>query len=39
VSKKLKNWIKTILKPQTKGALHKALGVATDKKIPEKKLD
>ena len=39
MSKKLKNWIKTILKPQTKGALHKALGVAQDKKIPEKKLE
>lgn len=39
MSKKLKNWIKTILKPQTKGALHKTLGVATDKKIPEKKLE
>lgn len=39
MSKKLKNWIKTILKPQTKGALHKSLGVAQDKKIPEKKLE
>ena len=32
-----KEWIKSATK--NKGALHKALGVASDKKISEKKLD
>jgi hypothetical protein len=32
-----KNWIEKATK--NKGALHKALGVASDKKTPEKKLD
>jgi hypothetical protein len=32
-----KDWIKDATK--NKGALHKALGVPADKKIPEKKLD
>lgn len=32
-----KNWIEKATK--NKGALHKALGVPSDKKIPEKKLD
>lgn len=32
-----KNWIADATK--NKGALHKALGVSTDKKIPDKKLD
>lgn len=37
--KKPKQWIQSAVNPETKGALHKALGVATDKKIPEKKLE
>jgi hypothetical protein len=37
--KKPKQWIQSALNPQTKGALYKALGVAQDKKIPEKKLE
>lgn len=34
-----KNWISEAIKPSSKGKLHKALGIAEDKKIPEKKLD
>ena len=32
-------WIQKAIKPQNKGALHKALGVPADKKIPAKKLE
>lgn len=32
-------WIKKAINPERKGALHKALGVEMDKKIPEKKLE
>jgi hypothetical protein len=32
-------WIQKALKPSTKGALHKDLGVPAGKKIPEKKLE
>jgi hypothetical protein len=35
---KPKQWIQKAINPETKGALHKALGVAQDKKIPESKL-
>jgi len=38
-AKKPKKWIQQAINPETKGALHKALGVAPDKKIPEKKLE
>lgn len=37
--KKPKHWIQQAINPETKGSLHKALGVAQDKKIPEKKLE
>lgn len=37
--KKPKKWIQEAINPATKGALHKSLGVAQDKKIPEKKLE
>ena len=33
------NWIKKALPGNSKGKLHKALGVAEDKKIPMKKMD
>jgi hypothetical protein len=33
-----KKWIQEALPPSSKGKLHKALGVAADKKIPEGKL-
>lgn len=36
---KPKHWIQSAINPETKGALHKALGVPQDKKIPEKKLE
>ncbi|MGL5716275.1 MAG: hypothetical protein ACRCX2_24870 [Paraclostridium sp.] len=36
---KPKQWIQKAINPETKGALHKALGVAQDKKIPESKLE
>lgn len=39
MQKKPKHWIQNAINPETKGALHKSLGVATDKKIPEKKLE
>ena len=32
-------WIQKAVNPSTKGALHRALGVPEDKKIPEKKLE
>lgn len=32
-------WIQKAINPKNKGALHKALGVPADKKIPAKKLD
>lgn len=32
------NWIHNAIKPSTRGALHKALGVPEGKKIPAKKL-
>ena len=32
-------WIQKALTPENKGKLHRSLGVAVDKKIPEKKLD
>lgn len=38
-NKKPKKWIQEAINPETKGALHKALGVALDKKISEKKLE
>lgn len=31
-------WIQSAIKPSTKGALHRQLGVPQDKKIPTKKL-
>lgn len=34
-----KKWIQGAIDPAKKGALHKALGVPADKKIPEKKLE
>jgi hypothetical protein len=37
--KKPKNWIQSAINPETKGALHKVLGVSEGKKIPEKKLE
>jgi hypothetical protein len=37
--KKPKHWIQQAINPETKGALHKALGVTQDKKIPEKKME
>ncbi len=33
------NWIASALDPAHKGALHRTLGVPTDKKIPAKKLE
>jgi hypothetical protein len=38
-NKKPKKWIQEAINPETKGALHKSLGVMLDKKIPEKKLE
>lgn len=32
-------WISEAIKPSSKGKLHKALGIAPGKKIPEKKLE
>jgi len=32
-------WIQKAVNPETKGALHKTLGVPEGKKIPEKKLE
>jgi hypothetical protein len=37
--KKPKHWIQSAINPDTKGSLHKTLGIASDKKIPEKKLE
>jgi hypothetical protein len=37
--KKPKQWIQSAINPETKGALHKTLGISQDKKIPEKKLE
>jgi Ni,Fe-hydrogenase III large subunit len=34
-----KKWIQSAIDPEKKGALHRALGVPADKKIPEKKLE
>ena len=34
-----KKWIQKAINPEKKGALHRALGVPLDKRIPEKKLD
>lgn len=36
---KPKQWIQKAINPETKGALHRALGIAQDKKIPESKLE
>jgi len=33
------NWISDVIKPSSKGKLHKALGVAPGKKIPSGKLE
>ena len=33
-----RKWIQDAIKPQTRGALRKALGVPADKNIPAKKL-
>lgn len=34
-----KNWIAGAVKPESRGKLHKALGVPEGEKIPTKKLD
>lgn len=39
MKKKPKNWIQKAVNPKHTGALHKALGVPQDKKIPEEKLE
>ena len=37
--KKPKHWIQSAINPETKGSLHKTLGIAEDKKIHENKLE
>ena len=34
-----KKWVQSAINPETKGSLHKTLGVPEGKKIPEKKLE